>query len=78
MKVGLYRPKTLWPFPSEDMRKNVGDRPVLVVEMSKGQLIWPVERFLRKKVSHLAEYFGSIPPPTMILRKIILTMEELM
>ncbi len=76
-KVGLYRLKTMWPFPAEDMRKTIGDRPVLVVEMSKGQLIWPVERFLRKEVSHLAEYYGSIPPPSMIVKKIKTTMETM-
>ncbi|MCE7736201.1 MAG: 2-oxoacid:acceptor oxidoreductase subunit alpha [Candidatus Heimdallarchaeota archaeon] len=76
-KVGLYRLRTIWPFPVEDMIKTIGNRPVLVVEMSKGQLIWPVERYLRKEVSHLAEYFGSIPPPSMILNKIKSSMEEM-
>ena len=39
-KVGLYRPKTLWPFPSKplaELSRNVGK--MLVFEMSTGQMV---------------------------------------
>ena len=40
IKVGLLRPKTLWPFPVKEIRKacdNASD--ILCVEMSMGQMI---------------------------------------
>ncbi|MFV2014264.1 MAG: 2-oxoacid:acceptor oxidoreductase subunit alpha [Candidatus Heimdallarchaeota archaeon] len=70
MKVGLFRPRTIWPFPQSQMNETIGDTAVLTVEMSKGQLIWPVERFLKREVHHLAYARGSIPPPSLIKKKI--------
>jgi 2-oxoisovalerate ferredoxin oxidoreductase alpha subunit len=37
IKAGLFRPVTLSPFPVEQLNAAVGDRTVLVVEMSNGQ-----------------------------------------
>jgi 2-oxoisovalerate ferredoxin oxidoreductase alpha subunit len=37
IKAGLFRPVTLAPFPVEQLNKAVGDRNVVVVEMSNGQ-----------------------------------------
>jgi 2-oxoisovalerate ferredoxin oxidoreductase alpha subunit len=37
IKAGLFRPVTLSPFPVEQLNAAVGDRNVLVVEMSNGQ-----------------------------------------
>lgn len=40
MRVGLFRPISLWPFPQEALRKAVGNaRAVLAVEMSYGQMV---------------------------------------
>lgn len=41
MRVGLFRPQTLWPFPAAELKRLAGDgsRPLLVVEMSNGQMI---------------------------------------
>lgn len=70
IKAGLFRLRTIWPFPTEKLRRSCTDKEVLVVEMSQGQLIWPVERYLRREVKHLPYYRGEIPPPSMILRKL--------
>ncbi len=70
LKVGLFRPRTIWPFPIDDLRRTTADKEVLVVEMSNGQLIWPVERYLHRKVHHLPYLRGEIPPPSIILDKI--------
>ena len=44
MKVGLLRPITLWPFPSEAIAKLAeGDRRFLAVELSTGQMIEDVK-----------------------------------
>jgi 2-oxoglutarate/2-oxoacid ferredoxin oxidoreductase subunit alpha len=40
VKVGLFRPITLWPFPSAELaRAAAGTRKVLVVEMNAGQMV---------------------------------------
>jgi 2-oxoglutarate ferredoxin oxidoreductase subunit alpha len=47
LKVGLFRPITLWPFPEEALREAAaGTRAVLVPEMNNGQLRLEVERVL--------------------------------
>jgi len=48
LRVGLFRPITLWPFPEAQLRQAViGARAVLVPEMNTGQLRLEVERVLR-------------------------------
>ena len=45
LKVGLFRPITLWPFPERAARETAGRaRRVLVAEMNAGQLALEVER----------------------------------
>jgi 2-oxoglutarate ferredoxin oxidoreductase subunit alpha len=40
VKVGLFRPITLWPFPAAELRRAAqGTRKVLVVEMNAGQMV---------------------------------------
>ncbi|TCO72320.1 2-oxoacid:acceptor oxidoreductase subunit alpha [Rhodovulum euryhalinum] len=49
LKIGLFRPVTLWPFPEEALRETVarsGAKAVLVPEMNQGQLVLEVERVL--------------------------------
>jgi 2-oxoglutarate ferredoxin oxidoreductase subunit alpha len=47
LRVGLFRPITLWPFPEKQLRQATAKaRAVLVPEMSTGQLRLEVERVL--------------------------------
>lgn len=47
LKVGLFRPITLWPFPERQLRQATAQaRAVLVPEMNTGQLRLEVERVL--------------------------------
>jgi 2-oxoglutarate ferredoxin oxidoreductase subunit alpha len=46
LKVGMFRPITLWPFPVDAFESIVaGKRGVLVAEMNAGQLITEIERY---------------------------------
>ncbi len=69
-KVGLFNIKTLWPFPKDKLREITKDKKVLVVEMSRGQLVWPVEKYLLRDVHTFSIYRGQVPQPTQILSKI--------
>ena len=45
LKVGLFRPKTLWPFPVKHLSRFLtGLKGIVVPEMNLGQMILEVER----------------------------------
>ncbi|MDY6821220.1 MAG: 2-oxoacid:acceptor oxidoreductase subunit alpha [Deferribacterota bacterium] len=47
IKAGLFRPKTLWPFPEKHLEKYIGKVDTIIVpEMNLGQLILEVERIV--------------------------------
>ena len=64
LKVGLFRPITLWPYPYEALRK-IGERgkPILAVEMSMGQMVEDVRLSVYDKapVHFLGHVGGNIP-----------------
>lgn len=70
LKVGLFRPITIWPFPQKQLEKYV-DRKYLVVEMNSGQLVGEVERiFGYKAVKSLNRMDGELITPREVLDKI--------
>jgi 2-oxoglutarate ferredoxin oxidoreductase subunit alpha len=45
VRAGLFRPRTLWPFPDRELRAAAGQaRAVVVAEMNMGQMAHEVER----------------------------------
>ena len=58
MKAGLFRPITLWPFPSRDARRGClrACKKVLVVELSTGQMVEDVRLALNGRVP--VEFYG--------------------
>ena len=56
-RVGLFRPISLWPFPSEALRKAAASvRQVVVVELSNGQMVEDVRLALNGSVP--VEFYG--------------------
>jgi 2-oxoglutarate ferredoxin oxidoreductase subunit alpha len=73
IKIGLFRPITVWPFPYEELYKYVPRaRAFFALEMSTGQMIEDVQLAVGKErpVYHLGRYGGVIPLPAEILAKI--------
>jgi 2-oxoglutarate ferredoxin oxidoreductase subunit alpha len=64
IKLGLFRPITLWPFPYEALGNAVSSgTPVLTVEMSLGQLVEDVRlAVLGKAPVHLLGHSGGVIP----------------
>jgi len=64
IKVGLFRPITLWPFPYEALAKAAsGGKPILTVEMSMGQMIEDVRlSVLGNSPIHFLGHTGGIIP----------------
>ncbi len=74
IKVGLFRPVTLWPFPEAAVRefaKRVDK--VIVAEMNSGQLLLEVERAIKEegKVSFVGQEDGTLMSPEKILAAIV-------
>ena len=59
IKVGLLRPITLWPFPSEVLSKYADKvKGMLTVEMNAGQMVEDVRLAVNGKVK--VEFFGRL------------------
>jgi 2-oxoisovalerate ferredoxin oxidoreductase alpha subunit len=73
IKVGLFRPITLWPFPSQELAAaaNRTER-VLVVELSNGQMVEDVRLALdgRKPVEFYGRVGGNVPSVEELVGKI--------
>ncbi|MCS7240195.1 MAG: 3-methyl-2-oxobutanoate dehydrogenase subunit VorB [Candidatus Bipolaricaulota bacterium] len=73
LRVGLFRPITLWPFPSEPLRELSHRVPVLLtVELSAGQM-WEDVRLAvegRAKTPFYGELGGVVPTPDEILSEV--------
>jgi 2-oxoglutarate ferredoxin oxidoreductase subunit alpha len=73
IKLGLFRPITLWPFPYEPL-KALSERvkTILTVEMSAGQM-WEDVRLAvaeRAKTPFYGELGGVVPTPKGILNEV--------
>jgi len=71
MKAGLFRPKTLWPFPVVQIQKLSKDCDAfLAVELSKGQMVNEVEHavFGERPVYFYGRSGGNLPSEKEILK----------
>ncbi len=74
LKVGLFRPITLWPFPEKQIAALAGHcKGILVAEMNAGQMIedvrWAVNG--RIPVRHYGRFGGIVPDPSEIKEELI-------
>ncbi len=59
LKVGLFRPISLWPFPSKELASHAKNcQSVMVVELSTGQMVEDVRLALNGKVP--VEFYGRV------------------
>ena len=73
IKAGLFRPKTLWPFPVKEIKEASKNAKVLLsVEMSMGQMVDDIKLAINcsKPVEFFGRTGGVIPKPTEILAEI--------
>jgi len=73
LKVGMVRPITLWPFPSEILKEQVmRTKQFLVFEMNMGQMIEDVQLALEGngEIAFYGRPGGVIPTPSEVLRVI--------
>jgi len=74
VKAGLFRPKTIWPFPEETLRALASKaKRVIVPEMNLGQLVLEIERVVagRASVERVNKVNGELFHPEEILSVIM-------
>lgn len=68
IRVGLFRPITLWPFPEDALRAVAqGKKLIFVPEMNWGQVVREVERILHRDVIPLPQVDGEGMRPETII-----------
>ncbi|TET36482.1 MAG: 2-oxoacid:acceptor oxidoreductase subunit alpha [Planctomycetota bacterium] len=74
IKIGLFRPITMWPFPKKQLQEAVGRKAkaVLVVEQNFGQMAVIVRYYMprRMPVVHLNQVDGELIEPEKIIAKV--------
>jgi len=73
LNVGLFRPITVWPFPSEELVEQTKKaKAIIVVEMSAGQMLFDVKLALEgsKPLSFVNEMGGILPSTEQIVAEI--------
>jgi 2-oxoglutarate ferredoxin oxidoreductase subunit alpha len=72
LKIGLFRPKTGWPFPYwrvQELAESGAD--FLVVEINMGQMVKVVREYVdSSRVYHMPWAPGTCPPPEAILSRV--------
>ena len=71
LKVGLFRPITLWPFPSKQLAELCkGKKGVLVSEINAGQMVQDVRLAINGAlpVEHFGRLGGIVPDPEEIVK----------
>ena len=81
IRAGLFRPITLWPFPTQALQQVAGHpnvRAVLTVEMSAGQMVEDVRLALcgAKPVHFFGRTGGMIPEPAQVAQEIRRILKE--
>lgn len=74
LKVGLFRPITLWPFPEKQIAEMAkGRKGVLVVEINAGQMVQDVRLAVNGEVPvrHFGRLGGIVPEPHEILEALL-------
>ena len=73
IKVGLFRPITLWPFPEKRVAELAGQvKAIIVPEMNLGQMVYEVERVVKGTciVDHIGRVDGDPITPSQIMDKV--------
>lgn len=77
IKLGMFRPITVWPFPEEALLKIIKEnnkhlRQIIVAEHNDGQMLLEVQRIVegRVPVDFLGKIDGTTITPTDVIDKV--------
>jgi len=81
INVGLFKPVTIWPFPSTRLRQLLKKvSAVIVAEMNLGQILYEVSRLNKRgaKIEHVSKVSGELITPQEVLDAISKVKSEIM
>lgn len=81
INVGLFKPITIWPFPSTRLRQLLKKvSAIIVAEMNLGQILYEVSRLNKRgvKMEHLSKINGELITPQEVLDTIAKVKSEIM
>ena len=73
LKVGIFRPRTVWPFPENELAEASKKlKKIVVAEHNFGQMLLEVQRVVKDNcpISFVGKWNGSVITPSEILEKI--------
>jgi len=73
IKVGMFRPITVWPFPEKQLLQYSGNlRHIIVAEHNYGQILLEVQRIIKSTctISHIGKIDGTVITPNEIFDSI--------
>lgn len=73
MKVEIFRPITIWPFPERELKKLSGKvKKILVAEHNYGQIVLEVERIVKNdcNVDFIGKVNGTVITPDELVKKL--------
>ena len=72
IKVGLFRPITVFPFPYDELKESAQGKKILVVELNAGQMLEDVQLAMKNEVpvNFYGKMGGVVPLPDDILEEI--------
>ena len=73
LKVGIFRPRTIWPFPENELAEASKKlKKIVVAEHNFGQMLLEVQRVVKDNcaISFVGKWNGSVITPGEILEKI--------
>ena len=73
MKVGIFRPITIWPFPEKELKEAAkGRKKIVVAEHNFGQIVYEAERIVKDDcpIRFVGKYNGTVLTPAEILAKV--------
>lgn len=71
IKIGLFRPITLWPSPEKKIAElGVRFKKILVVELNLGQYVKEIERIVKKEVKFYGKANGRAISPNEIINEV--------
>ena len=73
MKVGIFRPITIWPFPERELKKLSSKvKKILVAEHNYGQIVLEVERIVKNdcNVDFIGKVNGTVITPDELVKKL--------
>lgn len=78
VKAGLFRPVTLWPFPSEQLDEAAANaKALLSVELNQGQMVEDVKLAVNGRVPvHFYGRVSVLPSPEEVMEQIVLVAEK--